>query len=360
MIIGNSELAAQILHPGEPARELVTTVCDAGEKAAAITRQLLTFSRQGPVQLEPVDLNAALKDIDKLLQRMIGTHITLTMDYWAGLPAVMGDASLIHQIVFNLAANARDAMPKGGSLTIRTSLDRDDAGSPTVRLTVADTGCGMDDATIGRAFEPFFTTKDVGKGTGLGLATVYGTLATLNGKIRIDSTVGRGTTFVIDLPPLLTPPDEAVSPSQEMTPRAARILVVDDESAVREVCRITLAMYGYTVLAASSGREAIEIFDAATEPIDMVVSDLVMPGMNGQELGVALRSRRPTLPILFVSGYPEEEVALFLEGLTNVQILNKPFTPLHLAIKVQDILEELSRQPQAPFRMGKPTRLPDN
>ncbi len=365
IIIGNSELATRALRPGDPARELVTTVCDAAEKAAAMTRQLLTFSRQGPVNLEPTDLNAALAEVETLLRRLIGTHIRLIVQPTPGLPAVMGESTLIHQILFNLAANARDAMPGGGQLTIRTSSARNDLSVPVVRLTVTDTGCGMDDATVARAFEPFFTTKDVGQGTGLGLATVYGALATLKGTIRIDSAVGRGTAFIIDLPPLAQAqakaPPTIEPPAEPLKKRQAHILLVDDEDAVRSVCRLTLQMYGYTVVDSGSSKAALEIVRVAKEPFDLVVTDLVMPEMNGQEFGIALRELQPNLPILIVSGYPEDEVGRFLGQLQGVGILNKPFSPMHLAVKVQDMLEEISTQPQATFRAAdfRPSRLPD-
>jgi signal transduction histidine kinase/CheY-like chemotaxis protein len=340
VIIGNGDLAAQSLAGDHPAFERVEVIRDAGAKAAALTAQLLTFSRQQPVTLAPLDLNATLADAEKLLRRLIGEHIHLQTRYAPGLPAALADPVLVHQIVFNLAANARDAMPEGGELLLQTSLGEPVGSRPGVRLTVTDSGCGMDEATQARIFEPFFTTKEVGKGTGLGLATVYGIVKTLGGTIAVRSAVGVGTTFTIDLPPAdqvaaALPP----APASTSHGEGSVVLLVEDEERVRKVCALTLAMSGYHVLEAESPAAALEVAQAAAGPIHLLVTDIVMPGMNGRDLAVAVGRLRPEIRTLFMSGYPKEEVARMVGDLPGTDFIQKPFSPLQLAAVVQDCLE---------------------
>ena len=232
VITGNADLAAGLLTPGHPAGPFVDDIRTAGARATGLTRQLLTFSRQGPAELRPLDINAAVAESERLLRRLIGANVALTCDFAAGLPPVKADPAMIHQVVVNLAVNARDAMPAGGTLRVRTA-----AYGSGVRLSVADSGVGMDERVQARLFEPFFTTKPVGQGVGLGLATVYGIVGKLGGEIRVRSAVGRGTTFEIDLP--ASSSLVADTPPAAAPPRpggAGRVLLVEDEDGVRAAC----------------------------------------------------------------------------------------------------------------------------
>lgn len=340
VILGNCELLLRHLKHDPAGGEMVALACDASQRAADLTRQLLTFSRQTPVHLEPLDLNAVVRESQKLLGRVIGANVRLTVECATQLPLVHADKVLLHQVILNLGANARDAMPRGGELTIRTSLVKGVGDATMVRLAVTDTGCGMDEATKAHVFEPFFTTKEVGKGTGLGLATVYGAVATLKGAIQVLSAVDRGATFLIDLPPAPEPGAALAPPSVPAKGRGAVILVVDDNEGIRRVCVQAFERYGYTVLSAGSASEALELARTKAGAIDLLVSDLIMPGMNGRDLAAIMRSTQPKLRVLFMTGYPADEVARMIGDLPDVEVMVKPFTPVALATRVQDILEE--------------------
>lgn len=343
VIIGNTTLATDTLGSSHPANEHIEAISSAGQRAAELTRQLLSFSRQQAVKLAPLDLNAVVGDAEKLLQRLIGEHIQLTVVRTAQLPNVLADASLIHQILLNLAANARDAMPKGGELTIRTSLEKTAGSTRLVRLTIKDTGCGMSPETQTRLFEPFFTTKDIGKGTGLGLAAVYGAVKTLQGTIEVESHLGQGTTIMIDLLPHGSI-DETPRVPSAVPPRGGRavVMLVDDDDGVRAMCKKALEMYGYDVLAFDRPEAALEAVRTTTRPIELLVSDMIMPSMNGRELADGIRALKPNLRVLFMSGYPEEEVERMVGGLSAAELIRKPFTPIDLATRVHEMLDKTS------------------
>jgi signal transduction histidine kinase/ActR/RegA family two-component response regulator len=340
VIIGNSELVSQTLSPQNSAFEMVGTIRQAGQQAADLTAQLLTFCRQRPVQLASLDLNATLVESEKLLRRLIGEHIQLTTDYAEDLPPVLADPGLIQQVVINLAANARDAMGSSGELILKTAGVQTEGVTASVRLSVTDTGCGMDEATQLRIFEPFFTTKEPGRGTGLGLATVYGIVQTLAGTIRVDSQVGAGTTVTVELP-AAQPAPALPAPSAPVLERHGEglvVLLVEDEEQVRRFCTATLEMYGYRVLTADSPQAALEVARATKGPIHLLVSDIVMPGMNGRDLALALRELRPGLHTLFMSAYPQEEVSRLAGDISDCNFIQKPFRPLDLAARLEDVL----------------------
>ncbi|HVJ80453.1 MAG TPA: ATP-binding protein, partial [Planctomycetia bacterium] len=336
VINGSAELLRNALPPvGEPA-DLLAGITTAGAKAAALTERLLRLSRHRPAALGPADLNAALSDVELLLSRTLGRKIKVVLELAPSLPKIRGEEGLLHQIVLNLALNARDAMASGGVLTLRTELVSPDR----VRLRVSDTGAGMDEALMERVFEPFFTTKH-GVGTGLGLATVYSSVQQLGGEIRLDSRPGHGTEFQVDF---LVADESQSSPGRRRikSRRAvsdAVLLLVDDDDAVRGLMRRILASAGHLVLDAAGPAAALKIAAEYAGPIHLLVTDIVMPEMTGRELAVQLQNRRPEVRVLFVSGYAPETV---LEG-DNLTIrdafVQKPPAPQTLLEKVSELLQ---------------------
>jgi CheY-like chemotaxis protein len=292
-----------------------------------------------------------------MLQRMIGEDVVLTCDRAADLRPVRADPGQIEQIIMNLAVNARDAMPQGGELTIQTANverndldgppDRDRPARPYVLLTVTDTGCGMDEKTKARLFEPFFTTKEVGKGTGLGLATIFGIIKQSDGHIEVQSEPGRGTTFKIYLPcvegPVPVEPPAQPAPADD--PRAegaagadpCTVLLVEDEDWVRSLVRQVLQRQGYQVVEARHGAEALQIWETRKDHIRLMITDVVMPQMNGSDLAQRLLDQRPDLKVLFMSGYTDA----FSNGMRHkgAAFLHKPFMPKNLCNKVRELLE---------------------
>jgi signal transduction histidine kinase/ActR/RegA family two-component response regulator len=335
---------------------LIADIRTAGNKAASLTGQLLTFSRKADVTLTAVDVNAAVRESAQLLRRVIGDDIKVETRLDPDLPAVRADAGLLHQVILNLAVNAKDAMPGGGTLTLRTSLvvsnevgdvvrpgDQPSETRTFVRLTVADTGCGMDDKTQARLFEPFFTTKELGKGTGLGLATVYGIVQTVRGKIRIRSAVGEGSTFHIDL----RPHDEAASDSVVRDTVAVRldgvtVLLVEDNDMVREMLVQGLTDDGATVLPAANADAALRLLAADARPIDFLLTDVMMPGMNGRQLADRVRAERPGVRVVFMSGYAPDEVLRQNVLDDRVAFVQKPFTPDHLTARLHQLFAGLA------------------
>jgi signal transduction histidine kinase/CheY-like chemotaxis protein len=324
----------------------------AGDRATALTRQLLAFSRRQVLQPRTLDLNSVVSNIEKMLERLIGEDIKLVARLEPALGNVKADPGQLEQVITNLAVNARDAMPKGGTITFETAnvaLDPDFVAGhrgahtgPHVVLKIADTGTGMSEEVRGHAFEPFFTTKARGKGTGLGLATAYGIVKQSGGYITVDSEPGRGTTFRIYLP-LVTSRVEAsevgVRPA-ETSPRGSEtILLVEDESSVRGMCRTILRALGYTVLEAVSGDEALEVARSYTGVIHLVVTDVIMPGMSGSVLWDRLRELRRDSKVLFMSGYTDDAIASHGVLDPGIAFLQKPFTPQGLAEKVRDVLD---------------------
>ena len=336
--------------PGQ-IRDDAQMILDAGARAAALTRQLLAFSRKQVLQMRVLDLNAIVANLEKMLQRLIGEDIELRSTLAPTVKKIHADPTQIEQIVMNLVVNARDAMPKGGKLVIETAnkaLDATYTSTHTemipgdyVMLAVTDTGEGMDEATQARVFEPFFTTKPQGKGTGMGLATVYGIVKQMNGSIFVYSEPGKGTTFKIYFPAPAAGPTAAVAqdtPEQRAKPTETVLLVEDEELVRRSAARI-LEGEGYTVLQAASAEEALEIVAARGATINLLLSDVVMPGMSGGELWERIRGKLP-IRVLFMSGYTDDAIVRHgvLEG--GVPFINKPFSRHSLLNKVREVLNQ--------------------
>jgi two-component system, cell cycle sensor histidine kinase and response regulator CckA len=348
IISGYSDLLLNV-PLAQPDREAVSAIRDAGERAAALTRQLLSFSRQTIVQPKALDLNAVVDDTGRMLRRLIGADVQLTIRPGADLRAVKADPSQLDQVIVNLAVNARDAMPSGGALTIETAnVVLSDAFAaanlcqpgPHVMLAMTDTGCGMPPDVRARIFEPFFTTKEVSKGTGLGLSMVFGVLQQSHGCVEVDSQPGRGTTFRLYLPAVDERPEAGVEMVREDPGGGETILLVEDEGGVRELAARSLRSRGYNVLAATDGVDALRTIDGTGVRLDLVLTDVVMPRLGGPELVSALRARYPGLKVLFMSGYTDD--AMVRRGIRDAgaAFLQKPYTPHGLAQKVRDALDQ--------------------
>ncbi len=344
-MLGYTEMALLDLPEGHPAARKLNVVLESARRASDITRQILAFSRKQVLDMKVVDLNETVAGVVKMLRRLIGEDIEVRLDLAAGLPCVKADPSQMQQVLVNLAVNARDAMPGGGTLTIRTSPtaggDPGATGDPSPAryavLSVSDNGIGMDDKTRQRIFEPFFTTKEIGRGTGLGLSTVHGIVRQHGGDITVSSAPGRGATFRIYLPCIdEAPRTESAAPSVPAR-GSGRILLVEDDDAVRELAGAMLVDNGYTVTSVAGGAEALE--HASRSPFDLLVSDVVMPGMNGPELYRKIAEIAPGLKVLFVSGYPAGSGSLrnIFEG--GERFLHKPFTTVELLEKVRQAIE---------------------
>jgi len=350
-VLGYSNMALNSLSPHEPIREEIEEIQKAGERAANLTRQLLAFSRKQLFEPKVLDVNVRIVESTRMLARLIGERIRLVTQLDPSLGSVRADPGQIEQVLVNLVVNARDAMPDGGTLTIRTQNSEIDIvssrrhfGAPPgsyVVLSVADTGVGIDPDTQKRIFEPFFTTKDKPHGTGLGLATVYGIVRQSGGQVYVASEPGEGATFMIYLPRV----EDALSPlTVEAAPLgpargSETILLVEDEGPVRELTRRCLEQRGYAVLPAASAEEAVDVLAAHPGPLDMLLTDVVMPGASGPDLARRLTRERPDLHVLFVSGYPDDSPgsAGLLEP--GSAFLQKPFTADTLARKVRDVLD---------------------
>ncbi|MFI5180677.1 MAG: PAS domain S-box protein [Thermoanaerobaculia bacterium] len=352
VITGNSELLLGQMTADDPFRVNLADIRHAGERAAALTRQLLAFSRKQILEPRILDLNDVVAGTEKLLRRLIGEDIVLTCILDQNLHRVTIDPSQMEQVILNIAVNARDAMPRGGRLTIETrnvegtaapSVDTGPGKIPRfVLLAISDTGCGMTPEIRSRVFEPFFTTKSPAKGTGLGLATVYGIVQQSGGHIDLRSVPGEGSRFEILLPAVEETPAARVSSDARLraVPKGTEtILLVEDEEAVRRIIRLVLDASGYKVLEASNGEEALEIAHGLGGAIHLVVTDVVMPEMSGRELAERLRSQAPFLRVLFVSGYTDD--AVIRHGVVDGResFLQKPFSPLTLAKKVREALD---------------------
>jgi len=361
IITGYSQMIQRNLEPGSPIKAHVDAILKSGERAAALTRQLLAFSRRQDFSPRIMDLNAVVGNTEKMLHRLIGEDIELLTVLSAGIGMVKGDHGQIEQVIMNLAVNARDAMPNGGRLTLETAnVELDEAyarghmpvepGS-YVMLAVTDTGCGMDAPTQAHIFEPFFTTKEPGKGTGLGLATVYGIVKQHGGNIWVYSEPGHGTAFKIYLPCA-----EMSAVKVEPHRAAARelrgsetILVVEDEPDVRSLVVRLLRSMGYWVLEASRADEAMMVCRRHKGPVHLLLTDVVMPQMSGRDLLDRLRPLRPDVRVLFTSGYTEEALHnRMLER--DTAFLQKPFTEDALARKVRDVLDEGKETKRSPLR----------
>ncbi len=337
VINGYGELLLRRMQPGDQLLGPVQQICKAGERAAELTRQMLAFSRKQVMQPKVLCLNEVVQEEASLLRRVIGEDVELILSLDPDLALVKADPGQIHQVIMNLAVNARDAMPAGGTLCFETSSPEGpgvctECGSrPHVVLRVRDTGKGMDEAARERVFEPFFTTKDVGKGTGLGLATVYGIVQQSGGHIWVESRPGSGTEFTIHLPAAapVSSVDVPVAP-----PAGGRevVLLVEDQEDVRKFIACILTELGYRVIEASDGQHAMETCAARASTIDVLVSDVVMPRMRGPELASRLRALNPDLHVIFISGYTD------LGFPSDAEYLQKPFAPDDLARKIREVL----------------------
>ena len=351
IINGYSELVLERLHPSDPLRGSIEEITKAGGRAASLTRQLLAFSRQQVLAPRVLDLNALVADVEKMLRRLIGEDIDLVMLPGAELGRVKADPGQIEQILVNLAVNARDAMPDGGKLAIETAnVELDDAQAHRsvvvpaghyVMLAVSDTGTGMDAATQAHIFEPFFTTKEKGKGTGLGLSTVYGIVKQSGGFIWVYSEPGLGSTFKIYLPSVEDAAESVPGPEAPEPPfgGSETILLVEDEEAVRALASRILQERGYRVLESARPEDALQIAEHHQEPIDLLLTDVVLPKMSGRKIAEHLTALRPSTKVLYMSGYTDD--AVFRSGVleSNTAFLQKPFTPSGLARKVREVLD---------------------
>jgi PAS domain S-box-containing protein len=349
-ILGYCELLLADIGQSDPRRADIAEIQKAGTRAAGLTRQLLAFSRKQIIEPTLLDLNVVIGDIRGMLERLIGEDIRVTVRLRPQLAPVKADRGQVEQIVMNLAVNARDAMPKGGTLTIETAtveLDEHYAARHSgvtpggyVMLTVSDTGTGITPQVQARLFEPFFTTKEPGTGTGLGLATVYGIVKRTGGSINVYSEVGRGTSFRVYIPRAGAAEMVEDAPASVPLPRAGTqtVLVVEDEDGLRELAKRLLERQGYTVLAASDADQAIQLFDQ-NPSIDVLLTDVVMPGTSGPELTRALAERRPGLKVVYMSGYTENAIVHHGVLKPGVAFIHKPFTSDTLARKIREVLD---------------------
>lgn len=353
IIQGHAALLEMNSPLGTVMAESLKQISQATERASGLTRQLLMFSRKQVMQPKELDLNDLISNVAKMLRRLLGEHITVRFNHSLSLPPIYADAGMLEQVVVNLAVNARDAMSKGGNLTISTRTVQVDTdyvrGHPEARtgafvcLTIADAGCGMDGQTLNHLFEPFFTTKGVGKGTGLGLATVYGIVKQHQGWIEVNSQVGQGSTFNLFFPggPRALPVAPPRADALKIRGGQETVLLVEDEPALRELVLAILQNYGYRVLAAATGVQALKVWEQHKHEIDLLLTDLMMPeGITGRELAERVLAEDPELKVIYSSGYSvdtlEQEFALKIAG----HFLQKPYQPELLARMIRQCLDE--------------------
>ena len=352
-IIGNNDMLLTEISEDDPKREYTEEIKQATQRAVSLTRQLLAFSRKQVTQPLVINLNEILPDLEKMLRRLIGENITLETILNPALWNVKIDTGQMEQVIMNLVVNARDAMPKGGNLTIETTnidLDEDyfqDHGvenppGPYVMMAISDTGIGMDKEIQSHIFEPFFTTKGIGRGTGLGLSTVYGIVKQNHGYIWAYSEPGQGTTFKVYLPSV---GEDAVSVEEKKISKdkltgSETVLIVEDDSSIRKLARKVLQAYGYNVLDAEEGEQALRIIEEHEGPIHLLVTDVVMPKMSGRELAERLQSLRPEVKVIYMSGYTDDAIAHHGVLEQGVNFIEKPFTPKGLARKVREVLDK--------------------
>jgi two-component system cell cycle sensor histidine kinase/response regulator CckA len=350
VILSYSEVLLEDLKPADPVRGDIEHILTAAQRAAGLTRQLLLFSRQQVAEPRVVDLDDVLVGLDKMIARILGEDVDLVVLPPKAPGRVKADPTHLEQVILNLVVNARDAMPRGGKLTIETAnveLDDDYAlahlpakPGPYVMLAVSDTGMGMDRATQARIFEPFFTTKEMGKGTGLGLSTVFGIVQQSGGNIWVYSELGKGTTFKIYLPRVDA---EVDAPKQHVEPATLRgtetILLVEDEDQVRAVLSTALCRHGYTVILAENAGEALLVCERHPQPIHLLLTDVVMPHMSGPELAKRLAQTRPEMRVLCMSGYTDDSVVRHGVLESGTAFIQKPVTPALLTRKIRAVLD---------------------
>jgi nitrogen-specific signal transduction histidine kinase/ActR/RegA family two-component response regulator len=353
VIIGYTELALGELSSDDPLRGKIEPISKAANRAASLTSQLLAFSRRQVLRPEELDLNRAVTDLEPMLQRLIGEEIEIVTDLQSPLPLVKADPGQMDQVIMNLVVNSRDAMPEGGKLRIRTDrfFCRVTPGGYSgrippgeyVMLTVCDTGHGMDSATKAHIFEPFFTTKEKGKGTGLGLATVYGIVSQSKGHIWAESEVGKGTDIHIVLPVVKGKKKKAVASQADAGAVAVRdrketVLLVEDEEPLRELVARLVGSMGCTVLEALSGDEAIAIA-RERDDVDVLLTDVAMPKMDGFELAKRVTELRPNIKVLYMSGYSDEAIARHCHNNPQLNFIQKPFKSEDLRTKLQEVMD---------------------
>ena len=352
VILGYGEVLMQKLNPGDPLRDYVKQILEAGKRSASLTHQLLAFSRKQTLQAEVLNINDRLRNLEKMLRRLIGEDIDLQMALADNLALVLIDPGQFDQIIINLAVNARDAMPTGGKLTIATAnVDIDEqfvknhAGvvpGKYVMISMTDSGCGMDETVLAHLFEPFFTTKEKGKGTGLGLAMVYGIVKQSGGHIWAYSEPGNGSTFKIYLPPTQEKrqgQEVSITAEEDHIGAGRRVLVVEDEEALRELLQTILSRLDFEVFFAANGGEALLLVEEQDLKPDLLITDVVMPGMSGTVLVERLRSRQPDLKVLFMSGYTDKSIAPHGTLDPGMPFIQKPFTINDIAEKIRQVLK---------------------
>jgi CheY-like chemotaxis protein len=348
-ILGYSELLTEQIGPDKSIGQDLREIMSAAQRAAALTRQLLAFSRRQVLAVAAVDLNQVIGNMEKMLRRLLGERITIKTAFADRLRPIMADATHLEQVLINLAVNARDAMPQGGTLTIETrdaDLDAHYASTHAgakpgayALLSVGDTGMGMSRETQARIFEPFFTTKELGRGTGLGLAAVYGIVHQLGGYVWVESEPGRGTVFQVYLPETQDAVQTTAAPVvRVVAPGTETILLVEDEDAVRAFIKTVLQRFGYTVWETPSAEAALTLLDGVDGPIHLLLTDVILPKMDGRELALRVTRNHPLTQVLFMSGYPERMATPqgFLES--GVQLMEKPFTAQSLLARVRQVL----------------------
>jgi len=348
VILGYCELLLGDISPNDPRQDDIVQIQKAGSSAAALTRRLLAFSRKQILEPKLLDLNVVVTDVRRMLERLIGEDVRIVLSLLPTLARVKADRAQMEQIILNLSVNARDAMPTGGTLTIQTeNVELDENYTNThfsvepgayVALAVTDTGTGITPEVQLRLFEPFFTTKDLSQGTGLGLSTVHGIVTQSGGSVHVYSELGKGTTFKVYLPQAATGQIIVDVPVARLSQGTATVLVVDDAASLRELAKRLLEREGYTVLLAANADEAVRLFNQHPS-IEVLLTDVVMPGESGPELTKKLVQERPTLKVIYMSGYTEE--AIVRHGVINAGItfLNKPFTAEMLGRKVREVVD---------------------
>jgi PAS domain S-box-containing protein len=349
VMVGYCELLLTNTTSTTAEHKMIAEILKAAKQAASLTAQLLAFGRRQRLELLVLNLNDVIRGTQKMLRRLIGEHIELITDLDPALACTKADAGQIQQVIMNLAVNARDAMAGGGRLTIRTRNQDFEEGFSRgkmvitpgryIVISVSDTGCGMDKETQARIFEPFFTTKEMGKGTGLGLSTVYGIVKQSGGHIWANSEPGQGTTFAVYLPRIdARPAADEIPPPVKVEAGVGTVLLVEDETDVRQLTRASLEAHGYQVIEAKDGLHALHAIQEANSPVDLLLTDVVMPVMTGPALARQLQRLRPGLKILFISGYSDNELLETSPPLQHSAFLQKPFTPQILASKVQEVM----------------------